>query len=145
MKKLFLLLIFLNSISALFSQEDGFSQNLKVQIYVRDFNAANQSLRRMIDSTKAKLISYSEGNTSYSILKSADISLACDKASYDVFDQFFPKLGYVNSKTLKTTNNTNEINRLNNELAFLKKKKEAYEQELQKMDRKRNKTSSDNS
>ena len=136
MKKYILFVIFFNSVASLFSQEEGFSQNLKVQIYVRDFKAANQSLRKLIDSTKVKLISYSEGNTSYSILKNADISLACDKANYDIFDQFFPKIGYVSSKTLKTTNNTNDINRLKNEFAFLKKKKEAYELELQKMDRK---------
>lgn len=137
MKINFLLLSLILVLSALkiMAQEEGLSKKLSVTIFARDFDASNNLVKHYIDSSKSQMLTYTEGNSSYSYLKNAKITIATDKNGYEMFEKLFDKLGFVNNKNLITTNEKENIEKLKSELSFQQQRKVTYQAELDKMDR----------
>ena len=136
MKNIFTLTLILSLlILNVTAQQEFMSQTVTTTIYTKDISKSKAILMNVVDSSKSKVIGYSEGNSSYSYAKNIKITIWTNKNGYEMIDRMLDKLGYVDSKKLTTTANGTELNSLQSEINYLKKEDIAYQTELDKMDK----------
>lgn len=111
------------------------SQTTTVIIYPKDIDKSKELLKKLIDSTQSKTISYTEGTDYYNNGKKITATIWCNKKGYEAVDRALTGLGRIEDKQLSTTNNTDELRSIEAEIKFIQEEKKSYQQELDGMDK----------
>lgn len=128
----FLILSFLihNISKAQKPASDYVSETVTFEITAGNIQNSKNLLTTSIDTTLVVIKNYNEVNSAKGT--KIYITLNTNKTGYEKIEKIIPQLGYLDSKKLGTVNNSEEIEGIEQEIAFLKNKKIAYEAELSK-------------
>ena len=127
---LLLSIIFILSISSVFSQNTVLLKNVDIIIYTPFYKESTEKLNNFIEQKNPIIISQSDTK------RTLDIEFYLEKDDYQSLDSLFPELGYVSSKEITTSNYNEEIEEINFKLKYLIKEKLAYEEEIKNMTKK---------